>query len=112
MAKCEIKNIVSVLVMIVLVVAQTYGSPVTPSPKQDIICVGECALECVGLIEEAPIYAACIAACGLLKCHKVSSKSAYSCATTCIISKSIKVNTDARSVNAIANSCVEACKNK
>ncbi|WJX28501.1 hypothetical protein P8452_17209 [Trifolium repens] len=98
--------------MIVLVVAQAYGSPVTPSPKQDIICVGECALECVDLIEEAPIYAACVAACELLKCHKVSSKSAYSCATTCIISKSINFNTDARGVNVIANSCVEACKNK
>ena len=92
MAKCEIKNIVSILLMIILVVAQADGSPVLSSTKRDIICVAECALECVGLIEQAPIYAACVTACGLLKCHKVSSKSVYGCATTCVISKSVNID--------------------
>lgn len=92
MAKSENKSLVSILVMILLVVAQAYGSLVPSSAKQDIICVGKCSLKCIRLIKFPPIYAACVAACGLLKCHKVSSKSAYGCATTCAISKSINVN--------------------
>lgn len=93
MAKFEIKNIVLIWVTVMLVVVEAYGSPVLSSGKEYAICLGECGLQCLGLIAIEPAYLACSTACGLLKCQKVSSKSAYGCATTCAISKSINVNT-------------------
>jgi hypothetical protein len=92
MAKFEIKNIV-LISMIMLVVVEADGSPVLSSTKQDIVCLGECSLECLGLIATEPAYAACVIACGVLKCQKVSSKSVYGCATSCAISKTININT-------------------
>ena len=104
MAKCEIKNIVSILLMIILVVAQAYGSPVpsTSSVKRNLICVGQCGLKCIPVIQFPPVYAACVSTCGLLICHKVSSKSAYGCATTCVMSKSVNVNKGIFSWNLIS----------
>ncbi|KEH41531.1 hypothetical protein MTR_1g052055 [Medicago truncatula] len=117
MAKCEMKKNVTILMMIILVVAQVDDSPPPSSPPHqtvgEIICLGKCGLECFA------------GACALLKFHKVSSKVAYDCATNCVISKSNNFNTvinrvsyntsltaDARGVNPIMNSCMEACKNK
>ena len=80
---------------------KSYGkaddSPSPSSPPHqtigEIICLGKCALKCKRFFRIKPLYAGCVASCALLKCHKVSSKVAYDCATNCVISKSNNFNT-------------------
>lgn len=92
MAKCEMKSIVTVfLVLMMLVFAQAGDSP-PPSAASVILCVGECGLKCRPVFEIIEVYAACVAVCGL-KCHKKQSKAAYDCTTSCALSKSIDANT-------------------
>ena len=97
MAKCEMKKNVTILMIIILVVAQADDSPSPSSPPHqtigEIICLGKCALKCKRFFRIKPLYAGCVASCALLKCHKVSSKVAYDCATNCVISKSNNFNT-------------------
>ncbi|KEH16171.1 hypothetical protein MtrunA17_Chr2g0301401 [Medicago truncatula] len=117
MEKFEMKNIVSILMITMLVVAQADDtfSPSLPSYERtrEAICLVKCGLKCRRWIIIKPVYIACVAVCGLSKCrHKLSSKVVYDCATNCAISKSNYFNSDARGVNVIVNSCVEVCHNK
>ncbi len=97
MVKCEMKKNVAIFMMIILVVVQADDSPSPSSPPHqtvgEIICLGKCALECKRFLRTKPLYAGCVVACALLKCHNVSSKVAYDCATNCVISKSNNFNT-------------------
>jgi hypothetical protein len=97
MEKCEMKKNVTILMMIILVVAQADESPSPSSPPHrtvgEIICLGKCALKCKRFLRIKPLYVGCVGACALLKCHKVSSKAAYDCAINCVISKSNNFNT-------------------
>jgi hypothetical protein len=98
MEKCEIKKIVSIVMVIMLVVAQADDTPLPSSPSyqttSEAICLAKCGLHCIRFIRIVPLYSGCVAACGLLKCrHKVSSKVVYDCVTNCAVSKSNNFNT-------------------
>ena len=92
------KKIVSILMIIMLVVAQADDTPSPSSPfyqtTSEASCLAECGLQCIRFIRIVPLYSGCVAVCGLSKCrHKVSSKLVYDCATNCAISKSNNFNT-------------------
>jgi len=95
MTMYEIKKIISILMMMIVVV-QADNSPPSLSPPHNpthvITCIGECGILCSKMSGEISSYATCVASCGLL-CLEVASKSVYDCATSCVISKSINVNT-------------------
>lgn len=108
MAKCEMKKIVSILVLIMFVVAQADDSPPSSSSSRELFsmstigCVGNCASrQCRALRRFIHVYAACTAGCGVVQCsgvsataaNEMSSTATYDCATSCAISKSRNVHT-------------------
>jgi len=96
MTMCKIKTFVSIFMMMMLVVSHADDSPLPSSLPNisisEIICLGKCGFQCSKLLGEIQSFVACFAACGYT-CLDVTSKSAYDCATSCAISKSINDNT-------------------
>jgi len=87
MARSERKQIVLVLVMMMVVVAQANDYAHEESFAGGI-CALKCPFKCKGNIFH---YATCLATCELL-CTQKTSKADYDCATNCVIFKSVKAD--------------------
>ncbi|CAL5184699.1 unnamed protein product [Lathyrus oleraceus] len=112
MAKSEMKNVVMMIITMIMLVSAEANHSLPPQATEngidDITCLVKCGLECAPKLGNKIKYGMCMALCELL-CSKHPSQDAYVCTRSCTYSKLNNINTDARDVNGIVDSCLKTC---